>query len=387
MYKYQDYQKDLYLMFLEKYAALLKDGGTFGVIVSNTWLQSVTYRKIRAYLTSQYRWHKILHLPDKVFKQAVVDTHVLVFDKIRPAADHRFAVEVYRDATVQPLHELRFSDIPKDGSPINITANPQARQLYDRIVQNCRPLKTLCNVFNGVKPFEKGKGTPPQPAKVMKEKPFVQEGKRPDKDWKPLLRGSLIHRYVNRWNKDYWIHYGQWLAAPRDPAIFEAPEKIMVRQTGDSLIATLIGQGVIARNNLHIIINASNLNLRVYLALINSRLLHFVYEVLNPEKGEALAEVKKTHIEQLPIPVVDLDNKSQRKIHDRLVELVDEMLTAQVGLRESTSELDRKRVSIIDNQIDKAVYELYGLTDDEIRIVEGKFVSKTDGGTLDKQAK
>jgi len=59
------------------------------------------------------------------------------------------------------------------------------------------------------------------------------------------------YQYSNRWDKNYWILYGQNLAAPRDPAIFSAAEKIVVRQTGDSLIATLIGKHIICRKNLH----------------------------------------------------------------------------------------------------------------------------------------
>jgi hypothetical protein len=55
-YQYQDYQKDLYLLFLERYNYLLKQGGEFGVIISNTWLQSITYRRIRQYLSTQYCW-------------------------------------------------------------------------------------------------------------------------------------------------------------------------------------------------------------------------------------------------------------------------------------------------------------------------------------------
>jgi len=310
-----------------------------------------------------------------VFKQAVVDTHILIFDRTRAEENYEFEVEVYQNEEVHSLHKLQFSEIPQDGSPINVTANPKIKNLYDRIIKKCRPLRESCNVFNGVKPFEKGKGTPPQSAKVVKEKPFVQKGKRPGKDWQPLLRGSLIHRYMNRWNKNYWIQYGPWLAAQRDPAIFARPEKIFIRQTGDSLIATLVGKGIIARNNLHVIINASDLNLRFYLALINSRLMQFLYEILNPEKGEALAEVKKTHVEQLPIPVVDWNDKKQRKVHDNLVSLVDQMLTAQTKLQEAMSDSDQKlaqqRVSILDRQIDTLVYELYDLTEEEIGIVEG----------------
>ena len=74
----------------------------------------------------------------------------------------------------------------------------------------------------------------------MREKPFVKKGSQPNKEWLPLLRGSLMNRYVNLWNNDYSILYGKWLAAPRQPEIFQAIEKIIVRQTGDSIIATII---------------------------------------------------------------------------------------------------------------------------------------------------
>ncbi|AEF84892.1 conserved hypothetical protein [Treponema primitia ZAS-2] len=375
MYKYQDYQKDLYLIFLEKYSKLLKQSGTFGVIVSNTWLLSVTYRKIRQYLTLSYRWRKILYLPEKVFSEAVVDTHVLIFDYNVPKENDYFDVEVCRNKAVTQMHTVQFSDIPKDGSPINVTVNPKGRILFNKIIQQCRPLSDYCNIYNGVKPFEKGKGKPPQSDRVMKEKPYVLEGERTGKEWSPLLRGSLIHRYTNRWNSDYWIQYGEWLAAPRDPAIFTALQKIVVRQTGDSLIATVIGPGVICRDNLHIIINNSDLSLLFYLALVNSKLLNFIYEIINPEKGEALAQVKKSHVEQLPIPVINLSKKSDKTAHDNFVALVDKML--ELKLQEhaepnpKAKTMIQRQIGAVDGQINEAVYRLYGLTEEEIGVVEG----------------
>ncbi|MDR1290928.1 MAG: N-6 DNA methylase, partial [Planctomycetaceae bacterium] len=335
-YQHQDYQKDLYLIFLEKYETLLKRGGIFGVIVSNTWLLSVTYQKIRRYMTSKYRWRKILYLPEKVFSDAVVDTHILIFEREAPKDTNILDVEVCRSQTISSLNKIQFSDIPKDGSTINIIVNPQSRKLFNKIIQQCRQLKDFCNVYNGVKPFEKGKGNPPQSDRTVKEKPFVSEGKKPNKKWSPLLRGSLIHRYINRWDNNYWIQYGEWLAAPRDPAIFNAANKIVIRQTGESLIATHIGQGIICRNNLHIVINNSNCNLMFFLALINSKLMSFVYEIMNPEKGEALAEVKKTHIEQLPIPTLNFSKKSNKTAHDNIVSLVNKML--QLKLKEHTEQ-------------------------------------------------
>ncbi|MDR0444121.1 MAG: hypothetical protein LBH44_12025, partial [Treponema sp.] len=197
----------------------------------------------------------------------------------------------------------------------------------------------------------------------------------PDNQWSPLLRGSLIHRYINKWNKNYWVKYGQWLAAPRDPAIFRAPEKLVIRQTGDSLIATYVKNGIICRDNLHIVINNSDLNLFYLLAVINSKLLDFVYEIMNPEKGEALAQVKKSHVEQLPIPTLDLSKKNDKAKHDNLVSLVDKML--ELKQKEATEPNQQQKTMIsrqidgVDKAIDTAVYELYNLTEDEIKVVEG----------------
>ncbi|GDX84000.1 hypothetical protein LBMAG43_00420 [Methylococcaceae bacterium] len=75
--------------------------------------------------------------------------------------------------------------------------NQKQSVIYEKIINSSIKIKDVCNVFNGVKPFEKGKGNPPQSAEVMKTKPFVAEGKKPSEEWSPLLRGRLIQRYIN----------------------------------------------------------------------------------------------------------------------------------------------------------------------------------------------
>ncbi|KAF0220468.1 MAG: hypothetical protein FD174_1122 [Geobacteraceae bacterium] len=211
----------------------------------------------------------------------------------------------------------------------------------------------------------------------MKDKPFVCEGTAPDNSWSPLLRGSLIHRYKILWDNNYWIQYGPWLAAPRDAAIFQAPQKIMVRQTGDSIIATLVESGFVARNNLHILLpNIKSYCLQYVLGLLNSKLMDFVYSMMNPEKGEALAEVKKQHVEQLPIRPIDFSNLTEKASHDRMVQLVEQMLDLQKQLPKAKTGHDQtliqRQIDATDRQTDRLVYELYGLTEEEIAVVEGK---------------
>jgi hypothetical protein len=253
---------------------------------------------------------------------------------------------------------------------INVLYSDSQAKIFERIKGISVPLSSCFNVFNGVKPFEVGKGKPPQTKTIATEKPYVFDGTRPNDEWSPLLRGSLINRYVLLWDKNYWIKYGPWLAAQRDPEIFEAPEKIMIRQTDDSLKATLITSGFIARNNLHIIVPKSeDISLKFILGVINSKLLDFLYSFINPEKGEALAEVKKQHVEILP--VIKAPIESQKPI----VNLVDQMLATKKQLaatqRDSEREQFQRKCDYLDGEIDRLVYELYGLTAEEIKIVEG----------------
>jgi hypothetical protein len=170
----------------------------------------------------------------------------------------------------------------------------------------------------------------------------------------------LIQRYAILWNNDYWISFGDWLAEPRYSASFDAPEKLVVRQTGDSLVATLDSKQFIARDNLYTIVPRDRgTDLRFVLGLLNSTLMNWFYQkALNPEEGEALAQVKRGHVARLPIA------SANRTTATELVKLVTRILAAKaVDPATDTSALER--------EIDRIVYELYGLTEEEIAIVEG----------------
>ena len=62
--------------------------------------------------------------------------------------------------------------------------------------------------------------------------------------------------------------------------------------------------------------------------------------------------------------------------HDKLVALVDNMLDLQKKYRgeriERDKELYERQIKIVDAQIDRLVYDLYGLTEEEVKVVEGE---------------
>jgi hypothetical protein len=239
--------------------------------------------------------------------------------------------------------------------------------------QSCQ-LQQHCLINVGIKPYQTGKGKPQQTPTMVKSRPFDSDHKSTSSHM-PYLRGRDIGRYRIAPLESRFLNYGPWLAEPRPAAKFDAEEKIVMRQTGDSLVAALDSQQFLCLNNMHVIVPRNEtVSPRFLLGVINSRLLNWYYHSMNPEVGEALAEVKKTNVAQLPIRVIDPANKSDQATHDRIVALVEKMLDLQkqraaVKTPHEQTALDRQ-ISATDAQIDRLVYNLYGLTEEEIALVE-----------------
>ena len=80
-------------------------------------------------------------------------------------------------------------------------------------------------------------------------------------------------------------------------------------------------------------------------------------------------------IEQLPIRTIDFSDPADKARHDRMVEMVEQMLALNKQLAVTNTAHEKtalqRQIDATDHQIDQLVYELYGLTDEEIKIVEG----------------
>jgi len=174
-----------------------------------------------------------------------------------------------------------------------------------------------------------------------------------------ILGGRDIDKYLIKWKGDRCIKYGDHLAEPRPSASFDAAMKIVVRQTGDSLIATIDTDQFVCMNNMHtIVVRDGSCDLSFILGLLNSHLLNYYFQWLNPEKGEALAEVKKENVEKVVI------KKNPDEMQDRIIKCVNRVL----AIKKRNPEAD---TSALEQEIDRLVYELYELTPEEIAIVEG----------------
>lgn len=118
-------------------------------------------------------------------------------------------------------------------------------------------------------------------------------------------------------------------------------------------------------------------HLHYYVALLNSRLLRFLYmETTREAQQKAFPQVKLGALRGLPIRPIDLRKPEDRRRHDELVKLVDEALSLQKrGANEKNpirKEALQRAFEAVDGELDRRVFALYDLSKDEIELVESR---------------
>jgi len=165
-----------------------------------------------------------------------------------------------------------------------------------------------------------------------------------------------------------YIKYGEWLAEPRFTAPFEK-NKIILRQTSDRIRAVMDQEKHYNLNNIY------NIELKNTSYHYNY-ILVYIYQKIVPEKGKLFAEIKKVNLVKLPIRKIEFTDQNEKAMHDNMSELVNQMLNLNKKLNNAKlpqeKNLLQRQIETTDKQINQLVYELYDLTEEEIKIVESE---------------
>ncbi len=362
---------DSYCLFMVAALQLAKEKGYASFIIPNTFCDLESCDNFRMWLLSENNFLNIWQT-GWAFQSAVVDTLVFIAKKERPEKHSKILIQVDEHEYQRLISDFLSNDLHK----IDYRLAEEDKIILDKITSNSRPLQDFATVKAGVKLYEKGKGVPPQTEQTLESRPFTIKGECPN-GWKILYRGEDIGRYKIEKPKEY-VHYGPWIAAPRSPDLFEN-HKILMRRTDYRLLSSIESESAICVNSCHVIKlrNAGNkdVSYNYLLGLLNSKLLQHIFEIQNPQMvNKVFAEIKVVYVERLPIRTIDFNNPTDKALHDKMVSLVDRMLDLNKKLQTvkiaHEKELLERQIKITDGQIDQLVYELYGLTEEEIGIVE-----------------
>ncbi len=369
-----DFKIDLFHLFLQRAVSHLKPGGYLGYIIPTTLLNNVYVENLRKWLMSRCSLEQISVAKGRIFADADVHTTVVNLRREddgekRASKSVQTTTELSSAFTENPSYSaLRQSELAAlPGAVWNILVNEQNYGLISRLLQQYTTLSKEATINRGLITGERGKY-------FAKEK--LSEG------YTPIIAGGDVLRYFTKAPSEYVLFQrpegagGCW-----DKDVHFAPSKLVVRQIGQEPTASIVREPLAVTGNIFTIRGASLQDEIYLLGLINSKLTGFFWKTMFADFKSTFPQVTIFSLAQLPIRRIDFSDPADKARHDKMVNLVEQMLKAKKeragALTDREIDYWQRRCDTLDGQIDGLVYELYGLTDEEIALVEGAEVEKT----------
>ncbi|WP_154853008.1 Eco57I restriction-modification methylase domain-containing protein [Cyclobacterium xiamenense] len=431
-FKTAEYQINTYAVFMERILSILHDSAYYSVIIPNYWLSTQNDSKLRKQMFLDNRCLEILNV-FSVFEDATVDTVILTGEKNStpkfPKRTNFISIRKNLKSISERLNQLAeknwFSEKWVEFSGPDLSTFLSFEAALTLIGEY--KISDFLIGYQGAKTYEKGKGTPVQTREMMNNKIYHSDTKLDD-SYLPLIGAGNVQRYLLKPNKEF-IKYGANLAAPRNLDIFIKPrllvnrilskEKIDLTYEDEPLVnntdvfnfLALPGKKNFLKPILAILASSvcstyfrnSNVNLsRAAFPKLNVNNLmsfvvpylpenftiivtHLVDDLLRNKKSlfNFESDFLKLLVAKLSIekPNTKLQNWSSLDFKGFLGELkkakVKLSLSEEAEWMAYFNEQKAKakdlqaEITRIDQEIDRLVYELYGLTEEEIRIVEG----------------
>ena len=432
------YKINLYILFIERTLKVFKNS-KISFIIPKSLLFNSFYSNIRKFLLENVKIVELFTISSKVFEDAEVGGSLIITYEINQKENNLdnsinlVSTDSFNDfplkATISSVKQSYFLDIPNYEIVI---VDDKLAIIKDKIL-TFEPLSSFFNLKNGLNPGN---------IKHI----LIGTIKKDDKH-KKIIWGKDISKYSVEWSNDY-INYDAEIGsqidiseikskagmnkqdkvdfALRSSSLFEV-NKILVRKTGDSLIAALDKSNFYFDTLVHGIYEGkSDLTLSYLLPILNSKPATFFYRLLHDIKGKVFAKISLDNLGSFPIPnpTDDFKNKlsqfSEKMLFDKkefqkkstqfqkLLQsnfpnlLINKKLEAwsELTFGELKKELEKQKnvlplkqqmewqqlfeeekavmqqlsadIKSTDQAIDKLVYALYELTAEEIQIIENQ---------------
>lgn len=392
---------DIYQLFMETALnKLLSQIGVVSAVVSNKWMRAGYGERTREFLYNNCYVFEIIDLGANWFESATVDTNIITYAKDREKQEK---IEAYK---ISKCENIELNKNEKDNFIFTskdygawIILNKTEKDILEK-VKKFKPLKDWnINIYRGIL-------TGFNEAFIIDEETknkLILEDKKSKEIIKPLLRGRDIKRYsydfknlylinthngikeknilpidINKYSaiKKHLDKYYSDLEVRQDKGItpynlrncayledFEK-SKIVWTPVNGIYYFSFVDAGYYFNNSVFMITNKNNdiSELKYLLAVLNTATFKFGNLITPLTKVGHYTYGSKEFMETIPIPNIDTKNK---KLVDKIINNVSEILK----FKGKNSSAD---VSEIEKEIDNLVYELYNLSNEEIRLIEGK---------------
>ncbi len=355
---------DVYACFMEKSISfLLRKNGRHSFIVPSAWLGGPQYNVLRE-LVLNYQIDKMILLPFDVFSDAYVDTAVYVIINANGETNN-IMTYVYKKR--ERLKAINLSEEHYNKVPQHYwTQTEDKKFILDlntvKLLDKIRDSNKV--IFNDIINIKRG---------VLFDKKLLTEDKNSPDSYR-YFEGD-VYRYQLNLKADRWIEFNDKMKErPKEFVWFEG-QRILLRRLVNRqqrLMATLASSTFITNKNLYSVLpNKDGPGIIPILGVLNSRMISYLYinQVTQATKDD-FPQVTIKDIKSLPFPekVLSEPNKNlMESLVERMLYLHKKMAETKIA-HEKT--LLQRQIEATDKQIDRLVYELYGLTEEEIRIIE-----------------
>jgi type I restriction-modification system DNA methylase subunit len=349
---------DSSILFIERSIELLRDGGYLGMIVPLTWQTGDNYLRFREFIFSGCDLSVVVNLPFDVFQDAYVDTGIVILQKGKKKNSKYRAFSYDKKDRIQRIDGMKYDLIEQklvENEPDKkVFTNRSTYKMMEKLKKNTIPFGSITDSCQGV---------------VVSK--FKISDQKISEYYKELLTKGTGDRYSFRIEETRYINYTEAIGLYKfysQPRMFI--RRIVNRQ--NRLMAFNYEKPLITKKDYNPFIFLDKSYDPLYLlGLMNSRLFSFMYihssalALKDDFRQTTLAEIRR-----LPV------RKASKTEQSLIVAEVNEIISLKNRLGEFGDKKTDERAAIegeigrVDREIDNAVYRLYGLSKEEIEIVE-----------------
>lgn len=428
------YQINTYLLFIEKSVHILKDSGIYGLIIPNSWLMMYSGEGLRKFLLETNKLNQIINLAGFSFETANVETVILLAEKETIKKENTVEILLNNGNEFYFSHSKKQTEFSKnEGFEFKVFLDDDSDELNVKINKNSEILDSLVLIKAGLKAYEKDKGEPKQSAEDVIKRIYDYDYKFDDDTFK-YLEGKDVGRYFTSWGGSYLrygkhlaaprtfnLFDGKKIIVREITGNF--PKCLIATYNEDVYLFNMSNIAIVEKEDL-------NISLKYVLAILNSKLLSY-YFVKNTAKSVRKLFPKIILNDLRKFPIKRISNEQQQpyiELTDKILQFNNDFqainnkfikyYAGQFNIEKLTKKLEnwhelsfavfitelnksiktsggiqltkkdeiewmelfedykkqaqtfKQEIDKTDKEIDKMVYELYGLSEEEIKIVE-----------------
>jgi hypothetical protein len=364
---------DSYIVFLIKSVELLTKQGILGFIIPDTFLRKDNYTQFRFHFLGAVIVNELIET-GPVFSQ-VRDTWCVVINitNSKPNNAHRIhhkQINRFIVSAEERLEKFGIKDWDSTGDVKQIIWQKAPNSVFGYLI-NEQAQSIIAKIQNN----HIGLG-------MLKELFVLSRGEEGSKfNLQESTNGNyymVIPADISRYQYNLGVKIqGDSLTPNKIKKLYTHPKIWIIRiqkMRWKQRIVSTIDERVdsAGMKTLQIVVSVDdNIKMLKYLqAILSSRLINF-YCI-----NYLADDMNQSYLEKIPIPQIDMSKKIDKDLYESIISHVEQILKIKKSISESKTESDKKtyqqKADLLDRQIDGLVYELYGLTEEEIGIVEEK---------------